>query len=225
MSRCAELWPTSSSWRVNTRIDHVRNVDVCRGTHVPDSSERRGRDGLDMYKGGIKMRPRERCYRWHSAWGRTTKMGFSSPVWGQKLIMFFNSRWKAKLRQTKAEMTRPGERGYGNKPDVNWDVRREKHWHVMIRAGTLLSVEVERWGENYIITTAHLEQLVSYLYACLVGETIVADWRHKDATVAARLYLDPERLLGTLLYTDVTRLTYLRSETCLFQLSYNFVTS
>ena len=59
----------------------------------------------------------------------------------------------------------------------------------------------------------HLQQLVSYLYACLVGEAIVADRRHKDATVAARLYLDPKGLLRTLLYTDVPRLTHLWSET------------
>ena len=27
------------------------------------------------------------------------------------------TRWKAKLRQTNAEMARPGGRGYGQKPD------------------------------------------------------------------------------------------------------------
>ena len=65
----------------------------------------------------------------------------------------------------------------------------------------------------YIITMTHLQQLVSYLYASLVGEAIVADRRHKDATVTARLYLDPKGLLRTLLYTDVPGLTHLWSET------------
>ena len=41
----------------------------------------------------------------------------------------------------KAEMARPGERGYGQKPDDNRDGRR--HWHVMIRAGTLRTVEAD----------------------------------------------------------------------------------
>ena len=30
-----------------------------------------------------------------------------------------DGRWKAKSRQTKAEMARPGERRYGQKPDDN----------------------------------------------------------------------------------------------------------
>ena len=51
-----------------------------------NSSE--GRDGLDMCKGEIKMRPREIYYNYTN-----------------------NSRWNAKSKQTKAEMARPGERG------------------------------------------------------------------------------------------------------------------
>ena len=35
-------------------------------------------------------------------------------------------RWKTKSRQTKAEMARPGERGYGQKPDDDWDGGRQK---------------------------------------------------------------------------------------------------
>ena len=36
---------------------------------------------------------------------------------GRKEDITDDSRWKAKSRQTKAEMARPGERGYGQKPD------------------------------------------------------------------------------------------------------------
>ena len=37
-----------------------------------------------------------------------------------------DSRWKAKSRQTKAEMARPGERGYGQKPDDDREYKRQK---------------------------------------------------------------------------------------------------
>ena len=37
-----------------------------------------------------------------------------------------DSRWKAKSRQTKADMARPGESGYGQKPDVDRDGGRPK---------------------------------------------------------------------------------------------------
>ena len=47
--------------RRKMRLDHVRNVDTC--TRWRNSSERRGLDGSDMYKGEIKMMPREIYYR------------------------------------------------------------------------------------------------------------------------------------------------------------------
>ena len=46
------------------------------------------------------------------------------------------SRWIAKSRQAKAEMARPGERGYAQKPDDDWDGRslnilacHDPNWH------------------------------------------------------------------------------------------------
>ena len=41
-------------------------------------------------------------------------------------------------RGRNTEMAIPGEKGYGRKPDDR------KHWHVMIQASRLQSVEVER---------------------------------------------------------------------------------
>ena len=35
----------------------------------------------------------------------------------RKILITDDSRWKEKSRQTKAEMARPGERGYSQKPD------------------------------------------------------------------------------------------------------------
>ena len=49
----------------------------------------------------------------------------------------------AKSRQTKAEMARPGERRYRQKPDDDRMAEDRIHWHVMIRAGTLRSVEAD----------------------------------------------------------------------------------
>ncbi len=45
---------------------------------------------------------------------------------GHEKYITDDSRGKAKSRQTKAEIARPGERGYGQKPDDNWDSRRDK---------------------------------------------------------------------------------------------------
>ena len=42
---------------------------------------------------------------------------------GQEKDITDDSRWKAKLRQTKVEMARPGEKGYGEKPDDDRDGR------------------------------------------------------------------------------------------------------
>jgi len=72
---------------------------------------------------------------------------------------------------------------------------------------------IRDWVSETMPDQSHLEQLVSYLDASLVGETVVTDRRHEDATVAARLYLDAQWLLCTLLYTDVASLSHLRPAT------------
>ena len=82
--------------RGKTRLDHVRNVDMERGTHVPDGGIPQ-REDVEMvrpcrpYKGEIKMR--------------------------HEKDIADGGRRKEKSRQTKAEMTRPGQRRYGQKRD------------------------------------------------------------------------------------------------------------
>ena len=67
-------------------------------------------------------------------------------------ILIVKDEDEATRKMTKAEMARPGERWYGQKPDDNWDGEDRKHWHGMIQAGTLQSVEADRWeGENILI--------------------------------------------------------------------------
>ena len=41
--------------------------------------------------------------------------------WCHKEDITDDNRWKAISRQTKTEMARPGEIGYGQKPDDDWD--------------------------------------------------------------------------------------------------------
>ena len=50
------------------------------------------------------------------------------------------------MRPREIYYRRPGEGGYGQKPDDDRDGGRQKkkHWHVMIQAGTLQSVEADR---------------------------------------------------------------------------------
>ena len=65
-----------------------------KGTHVPD--------------GGIPQREEVEMV-WTRAKARS-RLGLEKDIAD-------DARWKAKSRQTKAEMARPGERGYGQKPD------------------------------------------------------------------------------------------------------------
>ena len=53
------------------------------------------------------------------------------------------SRWKKKSRQTKAEMARPDQKDDMARNQMTTEMAEDRrHWHVMIRAGTLRSVEV-----------------------------------------------------------------------------------
>ena len=63
------------------------------------------------------------------------------------------SRWKEKSRQTKAEMVKED---IARNQMTTERVEDRKHWHVMIPAGTLLSVKVERLeGYCYIYPMTH----------------------------------------------------------------------
>ncbi len=74
--------------RGKTRLDHVRNVDIWKEAH---------------------MYPIEQFLEKRSRWfGHVQRRDTNEAT--------NDSRWKAKSRQTKYEMARPGERGYGKKP-------------------------------------------------------------------------------------------------------------
>ena len=81
---------------VGKRKDATRSCEKCRhlerGTHVPDGRIPQ-REEVEMVWCNVQRRDKD-----------------------EKDITD-DSRWEAKSIQTKAEMTRPGERGYGQKPD------------------------------------------------------------------------------------------------------------
>ena len=78
-------------------VDHVRNVDIWKEAHVYPMAEFL----------------REKRLRW---FGHVQRRDNDEDT---RKILQRESRWKAKSGQTKAEMARPGERGYGKKPDDN----------------------------------------------------------------------------------------------------------
>ena len=81
--------------RGKTRLDHVRNIDFWKEAHVYPMAEFL----------------REKRLRW---FGHVQRRGKDDAT---RKIITDDSRGKAKSRQTKAETARPGERGYGQKPN------------------------------------------------------------------------------------------------------------
>ena len=75
-----------------TRLDHVRNIDIWKEAHMYPMAEFLREKRLIWY-GHVQRRDKDDATR--------------------KILQMTFSRWKAKLRQTKAEMARPGQRGYG----------------------------------------------------------------------------------------------------------------
>ena len=84
-------WPIET-----TKLDYVRNVDIWK-------------EAL-MYTMAEFLR--EKRLRWFGHVQRRDKDEATRKI-------FHDSAWKAKSRQIKAEMVRPGEREYGKKPDDN----------------------------------------------------------------------------------------------------------
>ena len=82
--------------RGKTRLDHVRNVDIWKEAHMYPMAEFLREKRL-IWFGHVQRRYEDDATR-------------------EKDITD-ESRWTAKSRQTKAEMARPGERLYGQKPD------------------------------------------------------------------------------------------------------------
>ena len=82
-----------------TRLDHVIYVDIWKEAH--------------MYLMAEFLR--EKRLRWFGHVERRDKDEATRKKWQKK----------AKLRQTEAEMARPGERRYGQKPDDDRDGRRQ----------------------------------------------------------------------------------------------------
>ena len=81
------------------RKDKTRSCEKCRhlerGIHVPDGeflTDKRLR-----WSGRVQRRDKDEATR--------------------KILQMTVPRWKAKSRQTKVEVARPGEKGYGQKPD------------------------------------------------------------------------------------------------------------
>ena len=116
---------------MSKRKDESRSCEKSRhlerGTHLPDSGIPK-REEVEMVwtcaKGEIKMMPREIYYRWQYLDGK-------------------RNRGRPKLR------ARPGERGYGQKPDDDWYGRGPKTLACHdLRAGTLRSVEADMWEEK-----------------------------------------------------------------------------
>ena len=81
--------------RGNTRLDHVRNVDIWNEAHMYPMAEFL----------------REKRLRWFGHVQRRDKDDATRKIFSD------GGRRKEKSRQTKAEMARPGERRYGQKPD------------------------------------------------------------------------------------------------------------
>ena len=87
--------------RGKTRLDHARNVDIWKEAHMYPMAE--------FFREEIEM-------VWTCAKARQRR--------GHEKDITDDIRWKAKSKQTKAEMATPG--GYGKKPDDDWDGRRQK---------------------------------------------------------------------------------------------------
>ena len=83
--------------RGKTRLDHVRNVDIWIEAHMYPMAELL----------------REKRLRWFGHVQRREKYE------AMREMAVDDSKRKEKSRQTKAEMVRPGERGYGKKLDDN----------------------------------------------------------------------------------------------------------
>ena len=105
--------------RGKRRLDHVRNVGIWKEAHLYPMAEFL----------------REKMLRWFGHVQRRDK------------VITDGSRWKVNSRQTKVEMAKPGERGYTmTRNQMTTEMAEDrKHWHVMVQAGTLRSVEAERY--------------------------------------------------------------------------------
>ena len=107
--------------RGRRRLDHVRNVDIWKEAHMCSMAEFL----------------RQKWLRWFGHVQRRDKDDTTSDITD-------DSRRRAKSRRIKAEMARPGERGMTRNQMTTEMAEVRKHWHAMIQAGTLRSVEADR---------------------------------------------------------------------------------
>ena len=103
--------------RGKTRLDHVRNVDIWKEAHMYPMAEILRENRLRWY-GNVQRRDKD----------ETTRKILQMTVDGKRNRGSLKLRWRDLVKEDTARNQMPTE--------MEED---RKHWHVMIRAGTLLS--------------------------------------------------------------------------------------